>query len=228
MTALGDNFDILFNRKTSTDVVIVADGGNKPNLANITIAFWLNADENYHNGTPFSYYVPGSPEERIEIFFTDSKLQVKVKTDSLEASCRIIDGNWHFIGVIWSGDMGILSLYLDGQELSRVEVPTGASLARGGYMVLGQKYSSKTDRHIIEDSYVGLIHQFHMWLTPGSTSHMWNAAHRCSWPIGGDVMAWIEFIFGLKGNTQKRFPTSCKGKRKRYHWATKHSGQQAS
>jgi len=38
------------------------------------------------------------------------------------------------------------------------------------------------------------------------------------WPIGGDVKAWIEFIFGLKGNTQKRFPTSCKGKRKHYHW----------
>ncbi|XP_020610476.1 sushi, von Willebrand factor type A, EGF and pentraxin domain-containing protein 1-like isoform X1 [Orbicella faveolata] len=208
--ALGDNFDILFNRKTSTDVVIVADEGNKPNLANISIAFWLNADENYHNGTPFSYYVPGSPEERIEIFFTDSKLQVKVKTDLLDVPCRIIDGNWHFIGVIWSGDLGIFCLYLDGQELDRVNVPTGASLVRGGYMVLGQKYSSKTDRYIIEDSYAGLMHQFHIWLTLGSTSHMWNAAHRCAWPIGGDVKAWVEFIFGLKGNTQKRFPTSCK------------------
>lgn len=211
LTALGDNFDILFNRKTSTDVVIVADEGKKPNLANITIAFWLNADENYNNGTPFSYYVPCSPQERIEVFFTVSTLQVKVKNDSLDASCRIIDGNWHFIGVIWSGDMGIFSLYLDGQELSRVQVPTGVSLVRGGYMILGQKYSFETD--IIEDSYAGLMHQFHIWLTPGSTSHMWNAAHRCSWPIGGDVKAWVEFIFGLKGNTQKRFPTSCKGKR---------------
>jgi len=208
--ALGDNFDVLFNRKTSTDAVVVADEGKKPNLANITIAFWLNADENYHNGTPFSYYVPGSPQERIEIFFTDSTLEVKVKNDSLDASCRIIDGNWHFIGVIWSGDMGIFSLYLDGQELSGVQVPTNVSLVRGGYMILGQKYSFETDRYIIEDSYVGLMHQFHIWLTPGSTSHMWNAAHRCSWPIGGDVKAWVEFIFGLKGNTQKRFPTSCK------------------
>ena len=79
MTALGDNFDILFNHKTSTDAVIVADEGNKPNLASITIAVWLNADENYNNGTPFSYYVPGSPEERIEIFFTDWNFKSRSK-----------------------------------------------------------------------------------------------------------------------------------------------------
>ena len=182
MTALGDNFDILFNRKTSTDVVIVADEGNKPNLANISIAFWLNANENYHNGTPFSYYVPGSPEERIEIFFTDSKLQVKVKTDSLDVPCRIINGNWHFIGVIWSEDLGIFSLYLDGQELDRVDVPTGASLARGGYMALGQKYSSKTDRYIIEDSYAGFN---------ASVSHM---AHPSEAPVTCGML-----LIGVRG-----------------------------
>jgi hypothetical protein len=46
---------------------------------------------------------------------------------------------------------------------------------------------------------------------------MWNAAHKCSWPIAGDVYSWIGFLFGTKGNVMRKFPSSCKGKNLEIH-----------
>ena len=210
-SALGDNFDLVFPGKTATDVVLLPSHRNVPDLVSMTLAVWVKADERYSNGTIFTYVVPGQMEEKMVILFSSPDLEVTIKQDTIKVPLILNDGKWHFIGVIWSGDLRIFSVYADGKELQSIKVRNDSVLLGGGFVALGQRHSNQFNTFLAADSFVGAIHQLNFWLTPGSSDHMWNAAHSCSWPIGGDVMAWIEFLFGVKGNVQKKFPSTCKG-----------------
>jgi hypothetical protein len=86
----------------------------------------------------------------------------------------------------------------------------GPPLNGSGLFILGQRYSWDTNNFIKPDSFVGTLHQVNIWRDPANSEHMWNAAHKCSWPYSGDINSWVGFLPGVRGNTKKKFPTSCK------------------
>ncbi|XP_031559986.1 uncharacterized protein LOC116296157 isoform X2 [Actinia tenebrosa] len=209
-TVINDNFDLLFQDKSDTSSVELKDRKNVPNMESFTIALWVRPDVRYKNGTMITYMVPESQGEVVEISFTAKAIQVRVKLDIIHHGNVIIDGKWHLIGVSWSRSQNTFSLYVDGQNARTVFLPSGPPLKGGGWIILGQKYSWSKKQYVASESFVGILHQVNIWKNAANQEYMWNAAHKCSWPIGGDVNSWIGFMFGTRGNVMKKFPSSCK------------------
>ena len=193
---------------------LLSDGVNIPNLWSFTIVMWMKADNNFKSGTLLSYFLPGKENEKIEIYFSFSSLSVAVKNKIVTAhGVNIVDARWHSIGVVRSGRFGTLDIYLDGHPVAKeTDIHKDEYVEGGGWIVLGQKYSYFTKTFVASESYVGVLHSVNMWDVEGRPDHMWNVAHMCKLPIHGGTRSWLNFMFGVKGNVVKQFPTRCKGK----------------
>ncbi|XP_068689881.1 uncharacterized protein [Montipora foliosa] len=208
---LGSNFDLIFKRQTTSDMVILSDGDSIPNMGFFTIALFVKADSSHKLGTLFSYSVPNMPNDTIILSFTESKVQLGVKDQDVSADFKLSDDHWHYLGVIWNGMTGNVSLYIDRTEvMSKGNVLQGHTITGGGWIVLGQRYLAEEKTSLLSTAFVGTLHQVSLWDVPATADHMWNAAHNCTWPIAGSVRAWSSFLQGIKGKVQKRFITQCK------------------
>ena len=143
----------------------------------------------------------------------NTELNVLFKSHILRSGgVHIRDGNWHCIGFVRLQENGTIILYIDGKEMKREgSVHKNEWLLGGGTLALGQKYSTTSNTFLASDSFDGSIHQLHVWDFPLTASNMYTAAHSCNWPIGGNVIAWVKFLSGIRGMVVKRFPSRCKG-----------------
>ena len=98
-------------------MVILSDGDSIPNMRFFTIALFVKADSSHKLGTLFSYSVPNMPNDTIILSFTESKVQLGVKDQDASADFKLSDDHWHFLGVIWNGTTGNVSLYIDRTEV---------------------------------------------------------------------------------------------------------------
>lgn len=209
---LGSNFDLIFKRQSSKDMVLLPDGQNIPSMTGFTIAQFVQADSKYKSGTLFSYSVPENPEDIIILSFTESQIILAIKNEEVRADFRLADDNWHFVGVIWDGGLGSASVYIDGMEIAEVSNLQAENIIRGGgWIALGQRYLAEQKITALSSAFVGRLDQVSIWNVAATRDHMWNAAHDCSWPIAGSLRAWSSFLPGIKGQVEKRFMTQCKG-----------------
>ena len=213
--ALGSNFDMIFTRKNTKDMVLLNDEINIPTMRAVTVAMFVKADSHFTTGTLFTYSVPGSPTDILSISFNALHIEVILKGTVVKAPFKLLDDSWHFVGVVWNAmNNSTLSIYIDGLAIETVHdvLAPEETLTGGGWIVLGQQYfADSVVPAKLSQSFVGTIHQVNMWNVAAMADHMWNAAHNCTWPIGGSVRAWISFLSGIKGQIQRRFPTKCKG-----------------
>ncbi|PFX23088.1 Fibropellin-1 [Stylophora pistillata] len=208
---LGSNFDLVFKRQSSKDMVFLSDGKNIPSMIGFTIAQFVRADSRYKSGTLFSYSVPENPEDIIVLSFVESQIILEVKDEKIRADFRLADDNWHFVGVTWNASLGRATVYIDGMEIKKAsKVKTENIIRGGGWIVLGQRHLAEEKIAALSSAFVGILHQVSIWNAAATRDHMWNAAHNCSWPIAGSLRAWKSFLPGIKGQVQKRFITQCK------------------
>ena len=214
--ALGSDFDLVFKRKSTQDVVLLDDRVGIPNMESLTVAMFVKADSRFQTGTLFAYSVPGKPQDIFILSLAKDHIVVTLKTAVLNAPFNLADDAWHSVGVVWDG-MGngsVLAIYMDGLVIEKLSnpLPSGEILTGGGWIALGQRLTASGPAAEASDSFVGSLHQVNLWNVPATKDHMWNAAHNCTWPIGGSVKAWINFLLGAKGKIQRSFPTKCKGR----------------
>ncbi|XP_067016111.1 uncharacterized protein [Acropora muricata] len=208
---LGSNFDLIFKRQTTSDMVILSDGDSIPNMRFFTIALFVRADSTHKAGTLFSYSVPNMPNDTIILSFTESKVQLGIKDEVVSADFKLADNDWHYLGVIWNGMTGNVSVYIDRREVrSKGNMLQGQTITGGGWIVLGQRYLAEEKTSVPSTAFVGTLHQVNLWDVPGTAYQMWTAAHNCTWPIAGGVRGWSSFLQGIKGKVEKRFITQCK------------------
>ena len=100
-------------------MVILSDGENIPTLRFFTIALFVRADSERSSGTLFSYSVPGVPQDVIILSFTESQVKLTIKTEVVAADFKLPDNNWNYLGVVWSGTTGDVSVYINGPEIKR-------------------------------------------------------------------------------------------------------------
>ena len=214
VAVLGSNFDLIFKRKTADDMVLLSDRKGIPNMRYFTIAMFLRADSTYKSGTLFSYSVAGQPEsdDIIVLSFSESQVHLEIKNEVVRADYKLADDHWHYLGVVWNGLTGTVSVYIDREEIKKAsDVKIGETIAGGGWIVLGQRYLAGESTTSLSTAFVGTLHQVSLWDMPATADHMWNAAQNCTWPIPGNVRAWSSFLPGIKGQVEKRFMTQCKG-----------------
>lgn len=194
-------------------MVLLSDGKNIPSMIFFTIALFVRADSRYKSGTLITYSVPRYPSEIIVLSFTESQLHLEIKGDMADAEFNLADDQWHFLGVIWNGVTGNVSVFIDGAEIkTAIEVNTGNIIRGGGWIALGQRYLAENTTTLdLSTAFVGTLHQVSIWNVPTTAQHMWNSAHNCTWPIEGNVRAWNSFLPGIKGQVERKFKTQCKG-----------------
>lgn len=193
-------------------MVLLSDGQDIPSFRFLTIALFARADSRNKSGTLFSYSVPKKPKEIIVLSFTESEVHLAIKDEILKADFELADDDWHFLGVVWNGITGNLSLFIDGLEIENARnTYTGDTIRGGGWIALGQRYFVENKTSALSTAFVGTLHQVSVWNAPSTAFHMWNAAHNCTWPIAGSLRAWNSFLPGIKGQVEKRFKTQCKG-----------------
>ena len=192
-------------------MVLLNDEINIPTMRAVTVAMFVKADSHFTTGTLFTYSVPGSPTDILSISFTPLHIEAILKGTVVKTPFKLLDDSWHFVGVVWDGmNNSTLSIYIDGLAIERVHdvLAPDETLTGGGWIALEQQYfaDSVVPANILQ-SFVGTIHQVNMWNVAAMADHMWNAAHNCTWPIGGSVRAWVSFLSGIKGQIQRRFPS---------------------
>ena len=100
-------------------MVILSDGDSIPNMRFFTIALFVKADSTHKSGTLFSYSVPNMPNDTIILSFAESKVQLGIKYEVVSADFKLADNDWHYLGVIWNGMTGNVSMYIDRTEVKR-------------------------------------------------------------------------------------------------------------
>lgn len=214
IAVLGGNYDLVFKRKTTDDMVLLSDGKGIPSMRYFTIAMFVLADSNYKSGTLFSYSVAGQPEsdDVIVLSFTESQIHLQIKDKVVRADYKLADDQWHYLGVVWNGVTGNIFVFVDRDKIKKARnIKIGDTITGGGWIVLGQRYLAEDLTKSISTAFGGTLHQVSLWDVPATADHMWNAAHNCTWPIAGSVRAWSSFLPGIKGQVEKRFMTQCKG-----------------
>ena len=193
-------------------MVLLSDGKGLPNMESFTIAMYLRADSRYNSGTLFSYSVPQQPNHTIVLSFTESQVQLEIKDSIVTAEIKLTDNHWHFLGVVWQAETGIVWVYIDGTETKKARnVKTNDTIIGGGWVVLGQRFLAEEKMSTLSTAFTGTMHQVGFWNGPADPMDMWIAAQNCTWPIAGSLKSWNNFLFGIKGDVEKRFMTQCKG-----------------
>lgn len=128
LTALGDNFDLIFPKQTSNTMVYIPPSPAIMNLMQISIAFWIKPDIRYKQATVFTYRADGKQDEMVEISFTEKTFRVVVQKDVLESLVKILDGQWHFIGMSWGKYDNDFSIYFDGKLVGQQPIPLAGEL----------------------------------------------------------------------------------------------------
>lgn len=119
LTVLGSNFDLIFKRLSTSDMVILSDGDSIPTMRYFTIALFVRADSAYTSGTLFSYSAPGAPKDIIILSFTETQVELTIKDQVVRADFKLADGLWHYVGVVWNGITGNVSVYIDGPDIKK-------------------------------------------------------------------------------------------------------------
>ena len=100
-------------------MVLLSDGKIIPTMRFFTIALFVRADSQYSSGTLFSYSVPGVPQDVIILSFTESQVKLTIKTEVVAADFKLPDNRWNYVGVVWDGTTGDVSVYINGPETKR-------------------------------------------------------------------------------------------------------------
>ena len=100
-------------------MVILSDGDSIPTMRSFTIALFVRADSAHQSGTLFSYSVPNEPNDTIILSFTESQVQLAIKTEVVSAGFKLADSLWHYVGVVWNGATGSASIYIDRTEIKK-------------------------------------------------------------------------------------------------------------
>ena len=100
-------------------MVLLSDGESIPTMRFFTIALFVQADSEYSSGTLFSYSVPGVPQDVIILSFTESQVKLTIKTEVVAADFKLPDNRWNYVGVVWDGTTGDVSVYINGPEKKR-------------------------------------------------------------------------------------------------------------
>lgn len=139
VAVLGSNFDLIFKRQTTSDMIILSDGDSIPTMSSFTIALFVKADSTHKAGTLFSYSVPNMPNDTIILSFTESKVQLGIEDEDISADFKLADDDWHFLGVIWDGTTGNVTVYID-----RTEVKSQGNMLQGNTELLKRTSIVKT------------------------------------------------------------------------------------
>ncbi|XP_059196195.1 C-reactive protein-like [Centropristis striata] len=132
----------------------------------------------------------------------------KYANDEIEFSIRnnnVIFGGqdhklntWHSICTTWNSATGLAQLWLDGKPSSRKSLSTGSHISGPIIIVLGQDQDSYGGGFDINQSFVGMLSDVHMWDHVLSPCQIQNYTSHLNFPPG-NVLNWRALSFQTVG-----------------------------
>ncbi|XP_008304191.1 C-reactive protein-like, partial [Stegastes partitus] len=105
---------------------------------------------------------------------------------------------WHSVCSTWDATSGLIQLWLDGKPSSRKFVSSGSNINGPIIMVLGQEQDSHGGGFVIEQSFVGMLSNVHMWDYTLLPCEIKSYAEQLNF-TPGNVLNWEALDFQIKG-----------------------------
>ncbi|KAK7886375.1 hypothetical protein WMY93_025996 [Mugilogobius chulae] len=172
----------------------------KNNFAALTVCHRSFTDLKRDHGI-FSMALPSSANEFL-LFYRNgvNAMEPHVKTDKVAYTGLDYKLNqWHSICTTWESSSGVVQLWFNGQPLTRKYVPNSQSAMSGTpIIVLGQEQDSHGGGFDINQSFVGMMTDVHMWDYMLSPCEIQKYMSETSF-TPGNVLNWAALDFVING-----------------------------
>uniref|UniRef100_A0A8D3BI94 Neuronal pentraxin receptor b n=1 Tax=Scophthalmus maximus TaxID=52904 RepID=A0A8D3BI94_SCOMX len=167
-----------------------------------TACVWLKAKEG-GIGTPFSYSVPGQPNELVLLQGVHNPVELLINDKVAQLPLSLPQDEWQHICVSWTLRDGVWKAYQGGKMKGRGEgLAAWHPIKPGGVLILGQEQDTLGGRFDASQALVGELSQFNLWdrvLKPAEVA----AVAECSSPALGNIAPWTDLDVDVYGGATK-------------------------
>ncbi|XP_061685208.1 chromobox protein homolog 6a [Syngnathoides biaculeatus] len=173
-----------------------------------TACVWLKAKEG-GIGTPFSYSVPGQPNELVLLQGVHNPVELLINDKVAQLPLSLPQDEWQHICVSWTLRDGVWKAYQGGKMKGRGEgLAAWHPIKPGGVLILGQEQDTLGGRFDASQALVGELSQFNLWdrvLKPVEVA----ALAECSSPVLGNIVPWTDLDVDVYGGATKESLDPC-------------------
>ncbi|XP_014824493.1 PREDICTED: neuronal pentraxin receptor [Poecilia mexicana] len=156
-----------------------------------TACVWLKPKEG-GIGTPFSYSVPGQPNELVLLQGVHNPVELLINDKVAQLPLSLPQNEWQHICVSWTLRDGVWKAYQGGKMKGRGEgLAAWHPIKPGGVLILGQEQDTLGGRFDASQALVGELSQFNLWdrvLKPAEVA----ALADCSSSALGNIAPWTD------------------------------------
>uniref|UniRef100_A0A8C6SVR6 Pentraxin family member n=1 Tax=Neogobius melanostomus TaxID=47308 RepID=A0A8C6SVR6_9GOBI len=130
--------------------------------------------------------------------FTANEIQPHIKTGL--ASYGGLDyklNTWHSICTTWDSTVGLVQLWFNGQQLTKKYITPGTGVSTTPSIILGQEQDSHGGSFDINQSFVGMMTDVHMWDYVLSACEIQKYVSELSF-TPGNVLNWAALDFLIR------------------------------
>uniref|UniRef100_A0A3Q3WIM7 Pentraxin (PTX) domain-containing protein n=1 Tax=Mola mola TaxID=94237 RepID=A0A3Q3WIM7_MOLML len=173
-----------------------------------TACLWLKAKEG-GIGTPFSYSVPGQPNELVLLQGVHNPVELLINDKVAQLPLSLPQDEWQHICVSWTLRDGVWKAYQGGKMKGRGEgLAAWHPIKPGGVLILGQEQDTLGGHFDASQALVGELSQFNMWdrvLKPAEVA----ALADCSSSALGNIAPWTDHDVDVYGGATKESLDPC-------------------
>ncbi|XP_062293967.1 neuronal pentraxin receptor b [Scomber scombrus] len=173
-----------------------------------TACVWLKAKEG-GIGTPFSYSVPGQPNELVLLQGVHNPVELLINDKVAQLPLSLPQDEWQHICVSWTLRDGVWKAYQGGKMKGRGEgLAAWHPIKPGGVLILGQEQDTLGGRFDASQALVGELSQFNLWdrvLKPAEVA----ALADCSSSVLGNIAPWTDLDVDVYGGATKESLDPC-------------------
>ncbi|XP_072240772.1 neuronal pentraxin receptor b [Leuresthes tenuis] len=173
-----------------------------------TACAWLKAKEG-GIGTPFSYSVPGQPNELVLLQGVHNPVELLINDKVAQLPLSLPQDEWQHICVSWTLRDGVWKAYQGGKMKGRGEgLAAWHPIKPGGVLILGQEQDTLGGRFDASQALVGELSQFNLWdrvLKPAEVA----AVADCSSSALGNIAPWTDHDVDVYGGAIKESLDPC-------------------
>ncbi|KAF6720171.1 Neuronal pentraxin receptor [Oryzias melastigma] len=173
-----------------------------------TACLWLKAKEG-GIGTPFSYSVPGQPNELVLLQGVHNPVELLINDKVAQLPLSLPQDEWQHICVSWTLRDGVWKAFQGGKMKGRGEgLAAWHPIKPGGVLILGQEQDTLGGRFDASQALVGEISQFNLWdrvLKPAEVA----ALADCSSSALGNIAPWTDHDVDVYGGATKESLDPC-------------------
>uniref|UniRef100_A0A3Q3L4P1 Neuronal pentraxin receptor b n=1 Tax=Mastacembelus armatus TaxID=205130 RepID=A0A3Q3L4P1_9TELE len=173
-----------------------------------TACVWLKAKEG-GIGTPFSYSVPGQPNELVLLQGVHNPVELLINDKVAQLPLSLPQDEWQHICVSWTLRDGVWKAYQGGKMKGKGEgLAAWHPIKPGGVLILGQEQDTLGGRFDASQALVGELSQFNLWdrvLKPAEVA----ALAECSSSALGNIAPWTDHDVDVYGGATKESLDPC-------------------